>query len=85
MKKTVYEFLKKEYPKYLILFTKNDKIYKYSYDYYLYQNYNHISYIIVNNNKLIKKDYKANKYEEAIIKYKLTNILKKVGKIWKRK
>jgi len=81
MKKTVYEFLKKKYPKHLILFTKNDIIYKYSYDYYIYQKYKNISYIIVHNNKLIKRDYKDNQYDYGIIKYKLTNTLKKVSKI----
>ena len=80
MKKTVYEFLKKKYPKHLILFTKNDKVYRYNCDYYIYQKYKNISYIIVNNNKLIKRDYKDNQYDYGIIKYKLTNTLKKVGK-----
>ncbi len=80
-KRTVYNFLKKKYPKHLVLFAKNDKIYKYNYDYYLYQKYNNISYIIVNNNTLIKRSYKENSYDEAIIKYKLGNILKKVGRL----
>lgn len=78
---TVYHFLKKKYPKHLILFTKNNQIYKYNYDYYLYQKYKHISYIIVNDNKLIKRSYKDNCYDEAIVKYKLINVLKKVGRI----
>ena len=70
-KRTVYNFLKKKYPKHLVLFTKNNKIYKYEYDYYLYLKYN----------KLIKRSYKINCYDEAIVKYKLGNILKKVGRI----
>jgi len=36
------------------------EIFKYSYDYYIYQKYKNISYIIVNNNRLIKRDYKEN-------------------------
>ena len=70
-KRTVYNFLKKKYPKHLVLFAKNNKIYKYEYDYYLYLKYN----------KLIKRSYKINCYDEAIVKYKLGNILKKVGRI----
>lgn len=54
-KSTIYNFLKRKYPKHLVLFAKNNKIYKYEYDYYLYQKYNNISYIIINNNTLIKK------------------------------
>lgn len=81
MKKTVYEFLKKKYPKHLVLFAKNNKIYKYNYDYYLYQKNNHISYIIVNNNELIKRDYIDNCYDREVVKYKLINVLKKVGKL----
>ena len=80
-KRPVYEFLKRKYPKHLVLFAKNNKIYKYQYDYYLYQKYNHISYIIVNNNTLIKRSYKINCYDEAVTKYKLGNILKKVGRL----
>ena len=68
-KRTVYNFLKKKYPKNLVLFAKNNKIYKYEYDYYLYLKYN----------KLIKRSYKINCYDEAIVKYKLGNVLKKVG------
>ena len=64
-----------------MLFAKNNKIYKYQYDYYLYQKYKSISYIIVNNNTLIKRSYKENSYDEAIVKYKLGNILKKVGRL----
>ena len=78
-KRTVYNFLKKKYPKHLVLFAKNNKIYKYEYDYYLYLKYNNISYIIVNDNKLIYRSYKINCYDEAIVKYKLGNVLKKVG------
>ncbi len=80
-KSTIYNFLKRKYPKHLVLFAKNNKIYKYEYDYYLYQKYNNISYIIINNNTLIKRSYKKNSYDEAIVKYKLGNILKKVGKL----
>ena len=80
-KRTVYDFLKRKYPKHLVLFAKNNKIYKYQYDYYLYQKYKFISYIIVNNNTLIKRSYKENCYDEAIVKYKLGNILKKVGRL----
>lgn len=80
-KRTVYDFLKRKYPKHLVLFAKNNKIYKYQYDYYLYQKYKSISYIIVNNNTLIKRSYKENCYDEAIVKYKLGNILKKVGRL----
>lgn len=85
MKKTVYDFLKRKYPKHLILFSKNDKIKRYSYDYDIYTKYNNVSYIIVNNNELIKKDYKDNNYDEAIVKYKLINILEKVGKRYEEK
>ena len=74
-KSTIYNFLKRKYPKHLVLFAKNNKIYKYEYDYYLYQKYNNISYIIINNNTLIKRSYKKNSYDEAIVKYKLGNIL----------
>ena len=77
-KLTVYNFLKKQYPKHLILFAKNNKIYKYQDDYYIYQKYKNISYIIVNNNELIKRSYKINCYDEAIIKYKLSKILWKI-------
>ena len=80
-KSTVYNFLKRKYPKHLILFAKNNKIYKYQYDYYLYLKYKHISYIIVNNNYLIKRSYKDNCYDEAIVKYKLSQVLRKVGRI----
>ena len=80
-KSTIYNFLKRKYPKHLVLLAKNNKIYKYEYDYYLYQKYNNISYIIINNNTLIKRSYKKNSYDEAIVKYKLGNILKKVGKL----
>lgn len=75
-KRTVYEFLKKKYPKHLVLFAKNNKIYRYQYDYYLYQKYKNISYIIVNNKELIKRSYKVNCYDEAIIKYKLCKVLR---------
>lgn len=71
-KKTVYEFLKRKYPKHLVLFAKNNKIYKYQHDYYLYQK---------NNNELIKRSYKINCYGEAFVKYKLCKTLKKVGRI----
>ena len=80
MKKTVYEFLKRKYPKHLILFSKNDKINPYQYDYELYQKYSHISYIIVNEQNIIKRDYPDNQYDYILLKYKLKQILKKVGK-----
>lgn len=65
--------------------SKNDKIKRYSYDYDIYIKYHNVSYIIVNNNELIKKDYKDNNYDEAIVKYKLINILEKVGKRYEKK
>lgn len=75
-KRTVYEFVKKKYPKHLVLFAKNNKIYQYQYDYYLYQKYKNISYIIVNNKELIKHSYKVNCYDEAIVKYRLCHVLR---------
>ncbi len=79
-KKTVYNFLKKTYPKHLILFSKNNKICCYKDDFNIYKKYNNISYIIVKDNKIIKRSYKNNLYEESYIKYNLIKILKKVRK-----
>lgn len=66
-------------PEHLVLIKKKNKLYTFDNDLIIYKIFNlkEISYIIIDKEKIIKKDINNNRYKEYFIKIQLIKSIKK--------